>query len=84
MKSNQIVGRPLSRLLWSPLSWIVSDEVKAGSPGAWYRFQVSVDSVAGTDRTVPCLLILQVLRLLWITFACYLHYQIHVPVAWRS
>ena len=44
--SDQIVGRPLSRLLWSPLSRIVSDEVKAGSPGAWYRFQVSVDSVA--------------------------------------
>ena len=32
--SDQIVGRPLSRLLWSPLSRIVSDEVKAGSPGA--------------------------------------------------
>ena len=43
------------------MSRIVS-EVKAGSPGAWYRFQVSVDSVAGTDHTVPRLLILQVLR----------------------
>ena len=66
--SNQIVGRPLSRLLWSPLSRIVSDEVKAGSPGAtiprlilWLRYRPYSTSFAhsiGTSLAVDyiCLL----------------------------